>query len=193
MARTEAKEADGENQLPVSREGSLRATRRYRSNDKRNMLQRSEDHLRRKADLQDLAEHNRRQKAEEEMQECTFKPSLPQARSFSSGRRVQDEREMERHLRQLAHKQLDVRARLVQLEREWCRVHRQRKALFSERCKAVQHDRKQEVFDLLNTKEGQEYYWERVQRLSQIDSSSNKNAQNRVLSELLEDQRHIIE
>merc|ERR1719213_407488 len=104
-----------------------------------------------------MAMTNRRMKEEQELKECTFRPML-QVRSIAA-RRAQDEREMERHLRQLAHKQLDVRARLVQLEREWLRVHSQRKALFSERCKALQQDKKQIVFDMLNTKEGQEYYW----------------------------------
>jgi len=189
--RTEAKEVDSESQLRASRESSLRATRRYRSSDTRTVLQRSDDHLRRKADFQRSALIHQRTKEEEELQECTFRPTL-QVRSIAA-RRAQDERAMERHLRQLAHKQLDVRARLVQLEREWCRAHRQRKALFSERCKAVQHDRKQEVFDLLNTKEGQEYFWDRVQRLSESGSATSVSAQSRVLQELLQDQHSIIE
>lgn len=188
-ARKEAREADSENQLRVSRESSLRATRRYRSKDTRTVIERTEEHARRKAELRGVAEQNRRSKEEEELEECTFRPVL-QARS-STARRAQDEREMERHLRQLAHKQLDVRARLVQLEREWARVHRERKSRFLDRVKAVQSDRKQEVFDLLNTKEGQEYYWERVQRLS--ESTSTKLAQSRVLHELLQDQRNIID
>jgi hypothetical protein len=185
-------EANTENQLLASRESSLKATRRYRSRDKRNVIQRSEDHMRRKADRQDIASQNLRSKLQSEMQECTFRPAL-RARS-SSARRMRDEREMERHLRQLAHKQLDVRARLVQLEREWLRAHRQHKAMLARRIKEEIQSRKQEVFELLNTKEGQGYYWERVQRLSEAGvASSSKLAQTRVLSELLEDQKHIIE
>merc|ERR1719171_1597127 len=99
------------------------------------------------------AELNRRLKEQQELEECTFRPKI-RARSSSMGR-MRDEREMERHLRQLAHKQLDVRARLVQLEREWLRAHRQHKAMLARRIKEEIQSRKQEVFDLLNTKEGQ--------------------------------------
>jgi len=132
-------------QIQAERESSLRATRRFQSNDERGLLGRTDDHLRRKAEMLRYAEQAQRRKEEEEIQACTFKPSITHRnRENSPARRQHDEREMERHLRQLAHKQLDVRARLVQLEREWHRTHEKRKALFAERCKEVEKSKLQD-------------------------------------------------
>jgi len=188
--RKEALESDSESQLQASRESSLRATRRYKSCDTRSVLEKTEEHLRRKAELQRLALVEKKKREEEELKECTFKPASSHRKR---PHRVPDERELERHLRQLAHKQLDVKARLVQLEYEWLRSHAARRELISEKFKALQSEKKQEVFDLLRTREGQTYYWDRVQRLADTGSMTRKHAQSAVLYELLEDQRQTIQ
>lgn len=189
--RKESIESDNEMQLAISRESSCRATRRYKSSDTRTVLERTEDHMRRKAELAELAALEKKKKDEQELEGCTFKPALRHHRRPI--KRVPDERELERHLRQLAHKQLDVKARLVQLEYEWLRSHAQWQERYAEKFKALQSEKKQEVFTLLGTSEGQKYYWDRVQLVSDTRSMTKPQAQSAVLTELLEDQRLMVQ
>lgn len=130
--RKKAQEADQKAGVKeVSRKKST-GSRRKSSYDKPGLLARTEEHLRRKAEMQEIAKEDQRQREEEELQECTFKPCIS-----PRSREARDERDlmyMERQLRQLAHKQLDVRARLVQLESEWAQVLEERRALVAQRC-----------------------------------------------------------
>lgn len=149
--KKEELEATEISQIRAERESSLRATRRYQFNDERGVLGRTDELLKRKAERQKEGLREQRRREENEMEECTFQPSLcGQQRESSPERRQKrrDERELERHLRQLAHKQLDVRARLVQLESEWLRVHEKRRELFTQRCKEVETERLREIENL---------------------------------------------
>jgi len=98
-----------------------------------------------------------------------------------------DERDVERRLRQLAHKQMDVRARLLQLERERRhtsdRLHSEHQA----RCEVLLKERRQQVADFLTGEEGLEYLTAQQDKLTRDGQMSRECARYQVFDELMQD------
>jgi len=109
-------------ELRAMRESSVHSARRYQCSDKRGVISRSRDHRRRREELLAAAAEEKRARQDEEMQECTFRPAINSSRRSNpspSRRSSRDDRDLERRLRQMAHRQLDCRARIVQLDGDW--------------------------------------------------------------------------
>eukprot|EP00927_Polykrikos_kofoidii_P048075 TRINITY_DN42300_c0_g1_i1.p1 TRINITY_DN42300_c0_g1~~TRINITY_DN42300_c0_g1_i1.p1 ORF type:complete len:887 (+),score=129.66 TRINITY_DN42300_c0_g1_i1:374-2662(+) len=161
------------------------------------MASRSEDLLRRRELKQEEARLEQKQREERELQECTFKPVTSSRRPSTLRRRPSTEpidraleRETEQRLRQLAHKQLDLRARLAQLERDRRWAHDRIKEDFAHRVSTLQAEQHQQVGHFLAGAEGRAYLKDQEDHLVTNGNMSREAARRQVFDELMQDAKN---
>eukprot|EP00929_Paragymnodinium_shiwhaense_P019888 TRINITY_DN13420_c0_g1_i1.p1 TRINITY_DN13420_c0_g1~~TRINITY_DN13420_c0_g1_i1.p1 ORF type:complete len:1025 (+),score=211.19 TRINITY_DN13420_c0_g1_i1:123-3197(+) len=97
------------------------------------------------------------------------------------------ERDNEQKLRQLAHKQLDLRARLAQVERDRRLAYEEIKASFGPRIQQLLAERQQQVADFLRGNEGLEFLQDQIENLMASGEISQEQARQQVFNELVQD------